>query len=61
MIFLNMNTEGLSMKTDYVYFLRIAGKYLERLNEKDCPMFLAKERDFWIRAALREFMKENCV
>lgn len=60
-MFLNMNVGQLSMKTDCAAFLRIAGKYLERLNEKDCPMFLAKERDFWIRAALREFMQENCV
>jgi DNA-directed RNA polymerase subunit K/omega len=44
-----------------MHFLRIAGKYLEQLNEKDCPLFLAEERDFWIRAALREFMEENCV
>lgn len=60
-MFLNMNAEGLSMKTDCTYFLRIAGKYLERLNEQACPLFLAEERDFWIAIALREFMKENCV
>ena len=60
-MFLNMNTEGLSMKTDCAYFLRIAGKYLEQLGEEGCPMFLAEERDFWISIALREFMTDECV
>lgn len=51
----------LDIETDYAYFLRIVGKYLERLNEQACPLFLAEERDFWIALALREFMQENCV
>jgi hypothetical protein len=49
------------MNKDYMYFLRTAGKYLERLNEEDCPLFLAEERDFWIAIALREYMAEECV
>lgn len=48
-------------KMHYDAFLRIAGRYLERLNEEGCPLFLAKERDFWIKLALWEFMHENCV
>jgi hypothetical protein len=60
-MFLNMNTGALSMNTDCAYFLRIAGKYLEQLNEQGCPLFLAEERNFWIALALREFMQENCV
>ena len=45
---------------DWAYFLRIAGKYLEQLNEEACPVFLAEERDFWIEVALRKLMEENC-
>lgn len=48
------------MNKDYMYFLRIAGKYLEQLNEQACPLFLAEERDFWIGVSLRKLMKETC-
>lgn len=48
------------MNKNWMYFLRIAGKYLEQLGEEGCPIFLAEERDFWVNVALREFMKEHC-